>query len=724
MKKFKIFFLTSLLLWGCKTEPSDQSQKPPLAPVTMITETYFGKEVDDPYRYMENVSDSTFTNWLKLQSAYARKVLNNIPGRRGLIDKLREFDGRRSVRAYQLTVTNNEKYFYLKETPEDETGKLFYRDGFTGEEIMLFDPENYKRDTLKYVISLLHPSPKGTKLAFEIAPNGSENSELLIMDVKTKKLYPEVIDRCWYAEVSWLDENRFLYLRWNSSDIYDKERLLNSKNFLHTVGRSPDNDREIFSKQKYPGLDIREEEYAMVHYDKSSDRLFAIALTDDPRMKIFVAPASEIDSEIIQWQPLFTLQDEVYDFEPTKDSLFVYTPKNASNFKILKTTMVAPNLKNAEITVPESTEGKIVQFVLTSEGLFYTVSKNGVEQELYLLPKGRKKAVQIQLPKVAGTIVISSKGAAYPDLWVSISGWTTDYQRYRYSTKEQEFLLENLSSQTAYPEYADLIVEEIMVPSHDGIFVPLSLIHHKDLKKDGNNPVFFLGYGAYGMSIAPFFSSSYLLPTTKGAILAVAHVRGGGELGDHWHQAGRKTTKPNTWKDLIACAEYLVAEKYSAPKKMAIYSGSAGGILIGRAMTERPDLFAVAIPEVGCMNAMRMEFTPNGPPNISEFGTVKDSVECVALYEMDAYQHIVDGEKYPATLVTAGMNDPRVIIWEPAKFAARLQAANASDRPVLFAVDFEAGHGMGDTKTTAFEAMADVVSFFLWQTGHSEFQVK
>lgn len=204
--------------------------------------------------------------------------------------------------------------------------------------------------------------------------------------------------------------------------------------------------------------------------------------------------------------------------------------------------------------------------------------------------------------------------------------------------------------------------------------------------------------------------------------MACAHVRGGGELGEAWHKAGQKTTKPNTWKDLIACAEYLAKNNYTSPAKTAISGGSAGGILIGRALTERPDLFAAAMPEVGCLNAVRMENSPNGPVNVPEFGTMAKEDEAKALIEMDAYLHLKPGTKYPATLVTAGFNDPRVIAWQPAKFAARLQAVNASGKPVLFFTDYEAGHGMGDSRLKQFESLADLMAFGLWQTGTPGFQ--
>jgi len=424
------------------------------------------------------------------------------------------------------------------------------------------------------------------------------------------------------------------------------------------------------------------------------------------------------------WKNLIRPEDEVYDFYTTDKDLYLYTPENAPNFKILKTSLANPDIKNAEVVVAEDPQRKITGYSITSDGLYYTLSENGIRETLFFLPEAEKKPKEINLPFPAGSARISSKGFKFNDFWVGITGWTSDYQRFRYIPQNNEFKLENLSSVAEYPEYKDLTVEELMIPSHDGAKVPLSLIYNKSIRKTGNNPVFLYGYGAYGSSITPGFSPYLLLWAYEGGIIGIPHVRGGGELGNAWYKAGYKTTKPNTWKDLIACAEYLIKEKYTSAQKIAINSASAGGILIGRAMTERPDLFAVAIPQVGCLNTVRGEESPNGPVNAPEFGTIKDSVECMALIEMDAYLHVKDGEKYPSTLITAGMNDPRVIAWQPAKFAARLEAANKSDKPVLFLVDYEAGHGIGNTKTKDFEELADVFSFALWQTVHPDFQMK
>jgi prolyl oligopeptidase len=351
------------------------------------------------------------------------------------------------------------------------------------------------------------------------------------------------------------------------------------------------------------------------------------------------------------------------------------------------------------------------------------MNKNGIETKLFECNFDGSNRSEINTPTKASTIVLSSRGYKFSDLWVSTTGWTSKSKRYRYDVKDKKFSLEQLSTLIEYPEFDNLEVEEVMVKSHDGVEVPLSLIYKKGTKKDGENPVLFYGYGSYGLSMTPAFNPQNLLWVNKGGILAIAHVRGGGELGKKWHLDGQKSTKQNTWKDVIACAEYMIKEKYTNSNKTAIYSRSAGGIFVGRAITERPDLFAVAIPGVGAMNTVRMENTPNGAANIAEFGTMLKEDEAKALIGMDSYLNLKPGVKYPATLTTAGFNDPRIIVWQPAKFAAKLLEVNASEKPTLLKVDYEAGHFGGASKQKGYEEIADVLSFALWQVGHKEFQV-
>jgi prolyl oligopeptidase len=254
--------------------------------------------------------------------------------------------------------------------------------------------------------------------------------------------------------------------------------------------------------------------------------------------------------------------------------------------------------------------------------------------------------------------------------------------------------------------------------------VPLSIIHKRGLKLDGSHPTLLDGYGAYGISLDPFFDAKFLAWLERGGIYAVAHVRGGGEYGEDWHKAGQKLTKPNTWKDFIACAEYLIEKKYTSVAHLAGEGTSAGGILIGRSITERPDLFDAAIIEVGDTDSLRAELMESGPANIPEFGTVKEQDGFKALYEMSSYGHVKDGTRYPAILLVTGINDPRVAPWQPAKITARLQAATTSGKPVLLRIDYEAGHGFGSTKTQRQEQLADEWAFLFWQLGAPEYQPK
>ena len=303
---------------------------------------------------------------------------------------------------------------------------------------------------------------------------------------------------------------------------------------------------------------------------------------------------------------------------------------------------------------------------------------------------------------------------------VTVTSWTLPLTLYDYDADRRSFTKSMFDSDFSYPGFENLTAEEVEVPGHDGAMIPLSIIYRKGLPRDGKNPCLLEEYGAYRISTTPSFSILRSV-ALKGVVFAYAHVRGGSEKGETWYRAGHKTTKPNTWKDFISCGEYLMKNGYTSPSKPAGMGTSAGGILISRAITERPDLFGAAICNVGCANAMRMEFTPNGPTNIPEFGTVRDSVECLALYEMDGVQHVRKGVKYPPVICVAGWNDPRVIACEPRKFGAALQNASLSGKPVFMMVNYDSGH-FTEEKEVTFRNFANQFSFILWQTGHPDFQ--
>ncbi|MBX0292332.1 prolyl oligopeptidase family serine peptidase [Hymenobacter sp. HSC-4F20] len=698
----------------------------PTAPSVSATDTYFGVQVTDPYRNLENLTDPAVQTWMKAQAAYARQTLDAIPGRQELINKMKEFDARKaSVVGRQVFIADNDRYFYLKTRPQDEQPKLYYRDGYQGTEKLLFDPESFESGKV-YTINEFAAAYDGSKVAFSLSEKGSEIGEVRILEVKTQKLYPERIARPW-GSGEWLPDNQsFTYTPLNSADVKDPAARLNTQAYVHRVGTPQSQDKPVFSAKLYPKLGIQPAEYPYAGIDRDTKLAYGFLGSVDRYLYAYYAPAAALTKPAIPWQPLFKPEQEVTNLASDEQYIYFTTSKNTPHEKIMRMPVSKPNVATAELLVPESPDEAIndEELKTTKDGLYFVRTRNGVEAKLYFVARGSKTVQEVKLPQPVGTLSLQSKNAQSPDLWISAVGWITDRQRYRYTAATRQFTPEPLSSESQYPEFADLTVEEVMVPSHDGVQVPLSLVYRKGLPRNGTAPALMVGYGAYSKSTGPFFYPPYLLWTQQGGMLAVPHVRGGGELGEAWHKAGQKTTKPNTWKDLIACADYLVKQQYTGLGKIAINGGSAGGILIGRAMTERPDLFAVAMPEVGCLNAVRMENSPNGPVNVPEFGTVQKEEECKALLEMDAYHHLVPGTKYPATLVTAGMNDPRVIAWQPAKFAARLQASTTSGKPVLLFTDYEAGHGIGDSKQKQFETMADLLAFGLWQTGHPRFQPK
>lgn len=355
------------------------------------------------------------------------------------------------------------------------------------------------------------------------------------------------------------------------------------------------------------------------------------------------------------------------------------------------------------------------------QGFYFTTLKNGISAKLYFY---NNKVNEIILPFSSGKITISNINENSNELILYCSGWTKKRKRFKYVFGENVFKDVDLNKNISLVNSDEIVVEEIEIKTHDGLDLPLTIIYKKRLKKNGKNKVYMTGYGSYGTSVKPFFSPYSLLWVEDGGILVYTHVRGGGEKGDAWHKGGFKETKPNTWKDFISSAEYLIKNKYTSSKYIGITGGSAGGILIGRAITERPDLFKAAIIDVGILNTLRFEFTPNGQNNVKEFGSIKIEKEFNALYEMDSYYHIQKGVNYPATLITTGINDSRVITWIPAKFAAKLKAYNSGENPIFLSVDFNGGHGGNDSTDSLHSSLADEFAFFYWQLGDKNYKTK
>ncbi len=722
--------LTAIFLISCKqnAEENKRAYHYPEAPSEPISDTYFGITIQDDYRNLENLNDSLVLKWFKAEGKFANNILENISGRSELIEKMMKYDQRKSFKVTNINITEKDEYFFLKQEAHEDVSRLFYRKNFDSEDELLYDPKSFKPESGNtYVINYIKPSWDGSYLAVAMTHSGAEISEMIIIDMKTRQPLSEIIDHCWPSDgggVSWLPDNSsFMYLHYPEIDHTSDLFLKDMKSVLYKIGDDPKTLNVLLSRETQPELGLSPQDFPITSIQSKNDKyLFGYIEGATAYFDCYYAEVKDLLNGKLQWKALFKKEDKIVGETFRGDDFIFMSAINAPNFRILKTSIVNADFANPEVLVEEKRDEVLRTFGFTSDGMYYTTIKNGVEGKLY--HKNKSKETEISLPGASGRVNVDFKGADFPDIWVSSMGWKNDFIRYKYDFNKKEFKKENLTPEADYPEFKDFVVKEVLVPGHDGEEIPLSIIHKKDIELNGKNPTLLLGYGSYGISYRPFFSTSRLIWVEEGGIFCIAHVRGGGEKGDKWYQAGKKTTKPNTWKDLISCTEYMIEKGYTSKDKTVIHGGSAGGILIGRAMTERPDLFAVAIPEVGRMNPLRSEVAPNGPNNTKEFGISTDATECKALIEMDSYLHIVKGAKYPATLITTGMNDPRVIAWQPGKFAAKLQALNGSEKPIIFHVDYESGHGINDTKSKKFEQLANVYSFAFWQVGHPKYTLE
>jgi len=385
----------------------------------------------------------------------------------------------------------------------------------------------------------------------------------------------------------------------------------------------------------------------------------------------------------------------------------------------------SPDLSKAQ-TVIAAGSGVVVSHQVAKDAVYVT-QRRGVTTALLRVPfTPRAQAEELALP-VSGSVSLVDVDSRLPGAIVSLAGWTRTSKPYYVNAADGKLAALDLVRPGAYDAPLDIEAREVTVKSHDGVEIPVSVLTRKGIKLDGNNPTIVYGYGAYGITENPLFNPRIYAWIERGGVYAYAHVRGGGAFGEEWHMAGRKVTKPNTWKDGIAVAQWLIANRYTSPARIGIYGGSAGGIFVGRAITERPDLFAAAVPAVGVMDMVRTEASANGVANIPEFGTVKSEEEFRALLAMSSYHHIKDATRYPAVMLVHGVNDTRVDVWQSAKFASRLAAGSQTlkdSKPVLMRLDYDLGHGQGGTRNQQQAQTADVWSFFLWQFGVPEFQPK
>jgi prolyl oligopeptidase len=415
-----------------------------------------------------------------------------------------------------------------------------------------------------------------------------------------------------------------------------------------------------------------------------------------------------------QWKPVADFSDEVTDFALVGDSLYLLAAKGHPRGRVLLTSASKPDIATARELVPES--GIVLEeMVRARDGLYLRGMDGGLGRLERLDTAPRTPRVHAVPLPYDGTLRQVDGDPGQPGVLVQITGWLQPPAVLAFDATghASDTGLTPRSSIDTRPYTS----ERRFATAKDGTRIPYDLVYRKGLKRDGTAPAFISAYGSYGAAAyTPAFNPRTLALMDQGAIVGYAAVRGGGEYGREWHRAGQLENKPNTWRDLIAVSEDMIAQGYTAPAHLAIGGRSAGGITMGRALTERPDLFAAVVSGVGWHDPLRYVVEQDGYGEEPEWGAISDPAGYRALKAIDSYQAVVDGTKYPAVLLTTGLSDPRVAPFHVAKMAARLQAATTSGKPVLMRVDFDAGHGIGSTRAQADAEAADTYAFILWQT--------
>ncbi len=691
--------------------PVEPALKGPTIAPSPATEDYFGTKVTDPYRGLEKLDAATL-DWMRAQGKVTRQILDSIAPRAAYLARMTALTGAfGTVRDVQL---GGDRLFYQERAPGRDQFDLMVREG-GGTKRRLIDMTAYiaAHGKVPHAIDYYAPSRDGTKIAIGISAAGSEDSRLSVIDAATGRTLAGPVDRAQFGSPSWLDDGTglfFVRLQKLEPGQPISDKYNNATAVFWDLKSEP---RVVAGAAQHlgPNRDPVKTPAVLV-VPHSAQALLAVQNGVQNEVEAYVAPLADARAGRAKWRQVVTTADAVTGLAADKDRVVLLTHRDAPTFKV--TTMPWSGTAATATTLVAARPGRINESVAVARDGIYVGGREGLNgRPLRIGADGKAAAIRLPYDGTVGTVV------ADPDH----DGAVVDLDSYVHPPATLRIAsgrVTDLKLDTNPPlDLAKYRAVEMTATAKDGTKVPLTVVTAVGPVRA--RPLLLDAYGAYGISALPGFRPRYLTFVDAGGAYAACNVRGGGELGDAWRLGGKDANKPNTWRDAIACAEALIAAGYTTKEQLAITGTSAGGIMVGRAATERPDLFAAAITRVGNSNAMRSETMVSGPANIPEFGTVKDPQGFKNLYEMDAYQHVKDGVTYPAWMLTTGLQDPRVAPWEAAKMAARLQASGTPN-PVLLRIEEQAGHGLGTTRTTRDAEEADIAAFVFWRAGVAEWQ--
>jgi prolyl oligopeptidase len=697
-----------------KNDPPAPAANPhgyPASRVVDVKDLLHGVEVKDPYRWLEDGKAPEVVDWMKAEDDLARAELKKLPERDAIAARLKELFYLDSESA---PVHRGKRYFYSRRHADKEKTVVYWKEGKDGKEQVLFDPNAWSKDG-SVSLGNYQISWDGKTVAYTIHQNNSDEATMFVMDVATgKKSDKDVIEGAKYAEASWTPRGDGFYYTWLPVDpaIPTAERPGYAEVRFHKLGDDPKKDRLVHEKtgnaSVFIGADIsRDGNYLLVarYHGWSSAELFLRDLRHLPTGKAD-APTSSAD-----FVPLAVGKSAHYSAEVYKDQIYLLTDEDAPHYRIFRVDPARLDRKAWKEIVAERPDATLDGFKIAGGRLILSYLKNASSLvEIHELDG--KLVRELPLPgvgSVSGLVGRSDEDEAY----FAFESFTMPSEIHMTSIKTGQTTLH--ARVKAPIDATPFVVEQVFYPSRDGTRVSMFIIRRKDLKKDGSSRAMLYGYGGFLVSETPAFSGSIYPWLERGGIFAVANLRGGGEYGEDWHKGGMLLKKQNVFDDFIAAGEYLVHEGYTKPDRLVISGGSNGGLLMGAAVTQRPDLFAAVLCAVPLLDMVRYHLFGSGKTWISEYGSADDPEQFRALHAYSPYHHVKPGTKYPAVLMLSADSDDRVDPLHARKFTAALQAASTGG-PVLIRIERNSGHGGADLVRAEVEKGADRYAFALAHT--------
>ena len=680
-------------------------QKEPIAypktPKSEVTDDYFGVKVADPYRWLEDDNSAETAEWVKAENEVTEAYLQKIPFREELKQRLTALW---NYPRYGVPFRKGKYYFFTKNNGIQNQSVLYMQEGLDAEPRVFLDPNLLSSDGTTALAGQA-ASHDGSFFAYAIAKAGSDWNEIYVIETASSRQLADKLEWVKFSEIAWKG-NGFYYSRYDrpgdGGELSSKNEF--KKVYYHKVGDPQSKDQLIYENKNEPlrgyGAQTTNDENFLLIYETEStsgNALFIKDLRDPESDFIKIADGFRFDYEVIT---------------NVDDRFFIKTNDGASRYRLISVELGNPGREKWIEVIPEKDE--VLQSVYGGGGMLICQYMKDATTKAWVYHIDGAMLHELYLP---GPGTINDFESTWEDgqAFYSYTSFTSPSTIYKYaiaSNRAEVFRASEIDF-----DASRIVSEQVFYTSKDGTKIPMFLVHRSDVNLDGNNPVYLYGYGGFNVSLTPNFSVSRLLFIENGGVFAMPNLRGGGEYGEAWHRAGTKLQKQNVFDDFIAAAEYLIDHKYTNPKKLAIAGGSNGGLLVGACMTQRPELFAVAIPAVGVMDMLRYHKFTIGWAWAEDYGSSDNKEEFDYLLGYSPLHNLKNGTCYPATLVTTADHDDRVVPAHSFKFAATLQEKHACQNPVLIRIETKAGHGAGKPISKMIEEATDMWSFTMYNLG-------